>query len=219
LWQTRLNDLDVVVSRTGWSGELGYQIYLRDSGRGAELWDRVMSAGAAHGIAAISPNTIRSIEGALLSYGSDITREDNPYVLGLDWMVDLNQQDDFIGRPALERISVEGPQRKLAGIELQGPALAGKSTLIRHFVDSLPEDCAVAVVDGNGLNTPGLLLAILGQFGFVLDSGSTNELMGLLRVFTIPAAVWERRSKREDQNAAQDQSNDPDISGERKGGT
>ncbi len=71
---------------------------------------------------------------------------------------------------------------------IQGPALAGKSTLVREFVDSMPEECAVAIVDGKGLNTPGLLRAILGQFGFVLDSGSTNELLGLLRVFTMQQA-------------------------------
>jgi type II secretory pathway predicted ATPase ExeA len=73
---------------------------------------------------------------------------------------------------------------------IQGPALAGKSTLIQQFVDSLPEDCAVAVVDGSGLNTVGLLQAILGQFGFVLDNSSTNELLGLLRVFTMQQAGY-----------------------------
>ena len=72
---------------------------------------------------------------------------------------------------------------------VQGPTLAGKSTLVRDFVDSVPEECAVAIVDGKGLNTAGLLRAILGQFGFVLDSGSTNELLGLLRVFTMQQAA------------------------------
>jgi type II secretory pathway predicted ATPase ExeA len=72
---------------------------------------------------------------------------------------------------------------------IQGPTLAGKSTLIRHFVDSVPEDCSVAVVDGTGLNTAGLLKAVLGQFGFVLDNNSTNELLGLLRVFAMQQAA------------------------------
>jgi len=72
---------------------------------------------------------------------------------------------------------------------IQGPTLSGKSTLIREFVDSLHEDCAVAVVDGKDLNTAGLLMAILGQFGFTLDHNSTNELLGLLRVFTLHQAA------------------------------
>ncbi len=68
---------------------------------------------------------------------------------------------------------------------LQGPPLSGKSTLIRSFVDALPHDCSVAVVDGNGLNTTGLLEAILRQFGYVIEHSSPNELLGLLRVFAL----------------------------------
>ncbi len=68
---------------------------------------------------------------------------------------------------------------------IQGPTLSGKTTLIRQFVDSIPEERAVAVVDGSGLNTVALLQAILSQFGFVLDNSSTNELLGLLRVFVM----------------------------------
>ena len=68
---------------------------------------------------------------------------------------------------------------------LQGPALSGKSTLIRNFVDALPDDRAVAVVDGNGLNTTRLLETVLRQFGYVLDHSSPNELLGMLRVFAM----------------------------------
>ena len=72
---------------------------------------------------------------------------------------------------------------------LQGPTLSGKSTLIREFVNSLPDECEVAVVDGKGLNTTSLLEAILRQFGYVLDHSSPNELLGLLRVFTMQQAA------------------------------
>ncbi|MBT8100576.1 MAG: FHA domain-containing protein [Gammaproteobacteria bacterium] len=71
---------------------------------------------------------------------------------------------------------------------LQGPNLAGKSTLIRGFVDSLPIEYSFAVVDGKGLNTTSLLESILRQFGYVLDHSSTNELMGMLRVFAAQQA-------------------------------
>ncbi|MDH3372572.1 MAG: FHA domain-containing protein [Gammaproteobacteria bacterium] len=72
---------------------------------------------------------------------------------------------------------------------LQGPLLSGKTTIIRHFIDTLPDDCAVAVIDGKGLNTTGLLEAVLRQFGYVLAHSSPTELMGLLRVFTMQQAA------------------------------
>lgn len=72
---------------------------------------------------------------------------------------------------------------------LQGPTLSGKSTLIRSFIDSLHEDCAVAVVDGKGLNTTNLLTSILRQFGYSLELSSNSELLGLLRVFALQQAA------------------------------
>jgi len=72
---------------------------------------------------------------------------------------------------------------------LQGPTLSGKSTLIREFVESLSDEISVAVVDGKGLNTTGLLEAVLRQFGYVLDHSSPNELLGMLRVFTMQQAA------------------------------
>jgi type II secretory pathway predicted ATPase ExeA len=72
---------------------------------------------------------------------------------------------------------------------LQGPALSGKSILIRSFVESVDDDRAVALVDGKGLNTTKLLLAVLHQFGYDLDLSSANELLGLLRVFALQQAI------------------------------
>ena len=68
---------------------------------------------------------------------------------------------------------------------LQGPTLSGKSILIRSFIESIDHDCAVAVVDGKGLNTTNLLLAILRKFGYEIDLSSANELLGLVRVFAL----------------------------------
>ncbi len=68
---------------------------------------------------------------------------------------------------------------------LQGPPLSGKSILIRSFVESIDHDCAIAVVDGKGLNTTNLLLAILRKFGYDIDLSSANELLGLVRVFAL----------------------------------
>ncbi len=119
LQETELDGIPLVVSRTGWSGELGYELYLRDSRHGELLWEKVMSAGEQHDITPAAPNQIRSIEGALLSHGSDITLEDNPYVLGLDRLVDLDKEGGFIGQHALEKIRSEGVKRRLVGVELQ----------------------------------------------------------------------------------------------------
>ncbi len=72
---------------------------------------------------------------------------------------------------------------------LQGPALAGKSTIILKYLDTLDEESAVATIDGNGLDTLKLLEAVLGQFGYELDYNSANELFGMLRVFALQQAA------------------------------
>ncbi len=72
---------------------------------------------------------------------------------------------------------------------LQGPALSGKSILVRSFIDAIDKDCAIALVDGKGLNTTKLLLSVLQQFGYEIDLSSANELLGLLRVFALQQAT------------------------------
>jgi aminomethyltransferase len=123
--ETELEGVPLVLSRTGWSGELGYEIYLRDGARGAWLWERIMRAGRDHAIAPAAPSTFRSIEGELLSYGSDIRREDNPWTFGLGRLVDLDKKAEFIGREALRRIHAGGNHRRLVGIEIEGAPIAG----------------------------------------------------------------------------------------------
>ena len=127
LAETSLDGIPLVVSRTGWSGELGYEIYLRDSRYGEALWEKIMAAGKPYGIVPAAPNTIRSIEGGLLSYVSDIALTDNPFVIGMDRFVNLDQDDDFIGKAALTRIKADGVRRRLVGIELDGAPLPGSN--------------------------------------------------------------------------------------------
>jgi aminomethyltransferase len=86
-----------------------------------------MAAGQPYDIAPIAPNVIRSVEGGLLSYVSDITRDDNPFVLGFDWMIDFDQELDFIGKAALQTIKADGPKRRLVGVELQGDLPEGSN--------------------------------------------------------------------------------------------
>ncbi|MPZ00444.1 MAG: glycine cleavage system protein T [Actinophytocola sp.] len=121
-----VDGMDVVVSRTGYSGEIGYEIYLYNASRDAErLWDAVWQAGEPHGIRPIGPCHMRRIEGGMLAYGSDITLDTNPLEVGYDyhWMVDLDQDADFIGKDALTRIKAEGITRRMAGVEIDGPPL------------------------------------------------------------------------------------------------
>ncbi len=121
--ETELDGIPVVVSRTGWSSERGYEIFLRDGSRGDELWERIMAAGAPHGIAPGAPSTIRRIEGAMLSYGSDMDLSVNPYELGLGRLVNLDAPIDFVGKAALARIATEGATRRFCGLEIEGAPL------------------------------------------------------------------------------------------------
>jgi len=118
--ETEVQGIPLVLGRTGWSGELSYELYLQDGSRGDELWDLVEQAGKEYNIKPAAPQLIRSVEGELLSYASDIKREDNPYTIDMGRLVNLERTDDFIGKAALQRINKEGVKRKLVGIEIDG---------------------------------------------------------------------------------------------------
>ncbi len=118
--ETALDGIPLVVTRTGWSGEIGFEIYLRDGSRGDELWERIMEAGRPHNIRPTGPSDMRRIEAGILNWGADMTLEDNVYQVGLAHLVDENKQAGYIGRDALQRIKAEGVTRKLVGIEIEG---------------------------------------------------------------------------------------------------
>jgi glycine cleavage system aminomethyltransferase T len=128
--ERELDGMRMVISRTGYSGELGYELYLRDASRdGVKLWDAVIQAGEPYGLAPIGPCHIRRIEGGILAHGCDMTIEENPYEVGYGykWMVELEQEQDFIGREALREIANRGVSRKLVGVELGGARLGAYS--------------------------------------------------------------------------------------------
>ncbi|MGQ0704503.1 MAG: glycine cleavage T C-terminal barrel domain-containing protein [Gemmatimonadales bacterium] len=118
--ETSLDGIPVVVTRTGWSAEVGYEIYLRDGSRGVELWERIMEVGQPHQIRPTGPSDIRRIEGGILNWGADMTLEDNVYEAGLDWLVDEDKPADYVGKEALRQIRAQGVTRKLVGIEITG---------------------------------------------------------------------------------------------------
>jgi aminomethyltransferase len=116
--ETELDGIPLVVTRTGWTSEVGYEIYLCDSARGTELWEKILAAGEPYNIKPTGPSDIRRVEGGIFNWGADMTSENNPFELGLDRLVDLDV--DCIARDALRRIKDGGVSRKVVGVELDG---------------------------------------------------------------------------------------------------
>lgn len=128
LREVELDGMALIVSRTGWSSELGYEIYLRDSAQGDQLWERIMAAGQPFGLKAGHTSSIRRIEGGMLSYHADADINTNPYELGLGRLVNLDMPAEFIGKAALRRIQQQGVRRSQVGLILDGKALVGPNT-------------------------------------------------------------------------------------------
>ena len=128
LREYNLDDIPLVVSRTGWSSELGYEIYLRDGTKGNELYEKIMLAGKEYGLQPGHTSSIRRIEGGMLSYHADADINTNPFELGLDRLVNLDNNINFIGKDALQKIKRNGTTRKQVGIEINCEPLKGPNT-------------------------------------------------------------------------------------------
>ena len=109
-----------VIARSGYSRQGGFEIYLQGSELGSELWDTIWDAGQKYDIRPGCPNLIERIEGGLLSYGNEMTRENNPLECGLTDYCDLDSNVDFIGKEALHRIHASGVERQMRGIRFDG---------------------------------------------------------------------------------------------------
>ncbi len=128
LREVELDGMPLIVSRTGWSSELGYEIYLRDSAHGDQLWEKIMAVGGPLGLKPGHTSSIRRIEGGMLSYHADADIKTNPYELGFDRLVNLDMEADFIGKAALRRIKEEGVRRKQVGLIIDSAPLKGPNT-------------------------------------------------------------------------------------------
>jgi aminomethyltransferase len=119
--------IPVVVTRTGWTSEVGYEIYLLDPAKGTQLWQAVMEAGKPYGVKPTGPSDIRRIEGAIFNWGADMNYENNPLEMGLERLVQWELPDSAsISLAALRRIKAAGVTRKIVGVEMDGdpfPAL------------------------------------------------------------------------------------------------
>ena len=136
------NGIPMVIARMGYSRELCYEIFLLDYSKGNELWEMLWQAGQEFNISPGGPNIIFRLEGGILSYLADFDRTNNPYEVGLDWMIDLDQEDDFIGKEALREISLRGPTKKLMGAEIKGDP-----------IESSNEDYLPVLIDGKRVGT------------------------------------------------------------------
>ena len=123
-----LDGIPLIVSRTGWSSELGYEIYLRDGSKGNELYEKIMSAGKDYGLQPGHTSTIRRIEGGMLSYHADADIDTNPFELGLDRLVSLESDINFVGKDALKKIKQNGITRKQVGLIIDCEPLKGPNT-------------------------------------------------------------------------------------------
>ena len=153
LKEFELNGIPLIISRTGWSSELGYEIYLRDGSRGNELWDYLMEIGKPLGLSPGHTSTIRRIEGGMQSYQADMDCNVNPFELGLDRLVDLEMDADFIGKNALKKIKEEGVKRRQVGIVINCPPLENSNTSYWPiFIDSKEVGFVTSAIHSPRLN-------------------------------------------------------------------
>jgi aminomethyltransferase len=123
-----LDGIPLIVSRTGWSSEFGYELFLRDGSKGNDLYEKIMNAGKEHGLQPGHTSSIRRIEGGMLSYHADADIHTNPFELGFDRLVSLDNDIEFIGKVALKKIKAEGIKRKQIGLEINCEPLSGPNT-------------------------------------------------------------------------------------------
>jgi aminomethyltransferase len=194
----------LAISRTGWSGEFGYELYLRDASKGDALFDALLEAGQPYNLAPGCVSQIRRIESGILSWGIDVTPAENPFEVGLGRLVELDAPGEFVGKRALERLATEPLRRELVGLAIEGAALASNEEAWPLSVDGAPagrltslawsprleRNIALGVVD-IGHAAPGSALevetwdgprqAMVSALPFLpkLQAGSARALFGL----------------------------------------
>jgi len=188
LREVELDGIPLIVSRTGWSSELGYELYLQDGSRGDELWEKIMAAGEPFGLKPGHTSSIRRIEGGMLSYHADADHHTNPYELGLDRLVNLDIEADFIGKAALRRIKETGVSRKQIGLIIDGEPLKGPNTSFwaikkdgvtigkvtsAVYSPRLEANIALAMVEIEHANL-GAQVQVMNRSGLVNESGTVS---------------------------------------------
>ncbi len=115
----KFEGIDFMISKSGFSKQGGYEIYVENLKSGLKLYDYIIKIGNEFNLKPGCPNVIERIEGALLSYGNDMDNNDNPFECGLDKYVDLDSNIEFLGKKALQKAKSEGIKRKLMGVKIK----------------------------------------------------------------------------------------------------
>ena len=110
----------LVIARSGYSKQGGFEIYVEGSDIGMDLWNTLMEAGRPYDVWAGCPNLIERIEGGLLSYGNDMTIQNTPHECGLGKFCNTQTAIGCIGRDALLRVAKEGPVKQIRAPEIEG---------------------------------------------------------------------------------------------------
>lgn len=121
------NGVPLIISRTGWSSELGYEIFLRDGSHGERLWEYLMAVGTPLGLKPGHTSSIRRIEAGMLSYHADMTLANNPFEMGMERLVDLDMDAEFVSKAALKKIKAVGVSQKFVGLEIEGAPFEGSN--------------------------------------------------------------------------------------------
>ena len=124
----QLGNIKLLISRTGWSSEFGYEIFLLNSTEGDELYETLMNEGKDLGLHPGHTSTIRRIEGGMLSYHSDMDINTNPLELGMEKFIDLDGSFNFVGKDALIEIRKSGIHRKQVGLIIDIEPLKSPNT-------------------------------------------------------------------------------------------
>ena len=138
--EAKIAGAPVVITRTGWTSEVGYEVYLTDTTRGVEVYDAIMEAGEEFAIRPTGPSDIRRIEGAIFNWGADMTYENDPLEMGLERLVDWDLSDEAsISIGALRAIKERGVRRRINGVELDGDPFPELNNLKWPIVDGAGE--------------------------------------------------------------------------------
>lgn len=169
--ETDLDGIPLVLCRSGWSKQGGFELFLQDGSRGDELWAKVVEAGERHGIGPGAPNHVERVESGLLSWGGDNTPDSNPFEAGMARFVDVNCEPNYIGKAALQKVVANGgPERLFVGLFIgPEPDPAAEAGIADAW--PLPERTPVTVGDTQ-----------VGTLSAVVHSHRLNRTIGLAQI-------------------------------------